>query len=158
MFLFQTITCSNDPESHPFISKKELDYLKTEIGQLKRHSNLPSPPWKEIFTSVPIFVLMIAQITNDYVFYVLASDLPKYMREVLGFSIEEVGLYSSFPYAFKWISSILSGFLCDHLISRQYLTVTQARKLFASFASVLPSTCILLGLSSMSFCVQSASA
>lgn len=130
--------------------------METEIGQLKRHNNLPPTPWKDIFTSVPIIVLIIAQVfdqyielfiafilffsiqfhfclkvTNDYVFYVLASDLPKYMKEVLGFSVADVGFYSSMPYLLMWIVSLSSGFICDHLISGQYITVTQARKLFA---------------------------
>ena len=69
---------------------------------------------------------------NDYVFFVLASDLPKYMKEVLGFSVADVGFYSSMPYLLMWIVSLVSGFISDHLISRKYVTVTQARKLFSA--------------------------
>lgn len=75
---------------------------------------------------------MVFKVGNDFVFYVLASDLPKYMREVLGFSVRDVGLYSSMPYFLMWIVSLFSGFVCDHLISKRYVTVTQARKLFAA--------------------------
>lgn len=54
------------------------------------------------------------------------------MKEVLGFSIREVGFYSSIPYLLMWIVSILSGFLCDYLISRQFVSVLNARKLFTA--------------------------
>jgi len=142
-FIVFALICYNDPASHPFISKKELSYLETEIGQLKRHNNLPPTPWRDIISSVPIIVLIIAQVTSDYVFFVLASDLPKYMKEVLGFSVADVGFYSSMPYLLMWIVSLSSGFICDHLISGQYITVTQARKLFAGLASVFPSICVV---------------
>ncbi|XP_055294900.1 sialin-like [Sitodiplosis mosellana] len=142
-FILFALICYNDPESHPFISKKELAYLELEIGQLKRHNNLPSTPWKEIFTSVPILVLIIAQVINDYVFYVLASDLPKYMKEVLKFSVADIGFYSSMPYLLMWIVSLVAGFISDHLISGGYVTVTQARKFFGALSSVFPSACTL---------------
>lgn len=72
------------------------------------------------------------QIGNDFFFYILAIDLPKYMKDVLGFSVHDVGLYSSLPFLPMWIVSILSGFLCDFLINKKYLTVLQARKLFTA--------------------------
>lgn len=76
--------------------------------------------------------LSCLKVGNDFVFYVLSSDLPKYMKEVLGFPVRDVGLYSSIPYLLMWLVSITSGFICDHLISKNYVTVTQARKLFAA--------------------------
>lgn len=81
------------------------------------------------------FVLLLftyVQIGHDWVFNVMASDLPKYMKEVLGFSVHEVGLYSSLPYLLMFVVSILSAFLCDSMINRNYLTITQTRKIFTA--------------------------
>lgn len=63
----------------------------------------------------------------------MASDLPKYMKEVLGFPVQDVGLYSSLPYLLMWAVSIASGFLCDYLINYGYVTITTARKIFTAF-------------------------
>ncbi|XP_055298962.1 putative inorganic phosphate cotransporter [Sitodiplosis mosellana] len=142
-FIVFSFFCYNDPASHPFITKTELTYLELEMGQLKRHNNLPPTPWKEIFTSVPILVLIFAQITRDYVIHVLASDLPKYMKEVLGFSANEIGLYSSLPYLLMFFVSLFSGFISDHLISEQYVTVTQARKFISALDSIFSSVCVV---------------
>lgn len=60
----------------------------------------------------------------------MSSDLPKYMKDVLGFSVHDVGFYSSLPYFLRWIMSILSAFLCDFLINRNYVSITGARKIF----------------------------
>lgn len=54
--------CFKDPASHPYISKEEREYLKAEMGQLKRHDDLPSTPWREILTSVPVLAYICAQV------------------------------------------------------------------------------------------------
>lgn len=60
----------------------------------------------------------------------MAIDLPKYMKDVIGFSVHDVGLYSSLPYVLMWTVSLVSAFLCDYLISKSYVTITIARKIF----------------------------
>lgn len=66
--VFQMLVCYNDPESDPFISKKEKDYLLATLGQLKRKTDLPSTPWKSIFTSPPVLVLILGQVHFYYKF------------------------------------------------------------------------------------------
>lgn len=75
----------------------------------------------------------LLKVGHDWVFYIMASDLPKYMKEVLGFPVHDVGLYSSLPYLLMWAVSIASGFLCDYLINSGYVTITTARKIFTGF-------------------------
>lgn len=53
--------CYNSPESHPFVSKKERDYLRSEIRQAKRGCER-SVPWKHMITSVPVCALVISQV------------------------------------------------------------------------------------------------
>lgn len=59
---FQTLVCYSNPASHPFISTEERNYLKAELGQIKRHKNLPSTPWKSVLTSVPVLALICGQV------------------------------------------------------------------------------------------------
>lgn len=128
------------------------------MGQLKRKSSLPSTPWIAILTSPPVLVLIVGQvfaqliqvvqlklliimcllfwfhrkIGHDWGLYMLVSYLPKYMRQVLGFGVQEVGLYSSLPYIFMWLCSVGCGFLCDFLIDRDHVSITNARKIFST--------------------------
>lgn len=76
--------------------------------------------------------MSFAQMGHDWVFYIMASDLPKYMKEVLGFSVHDVGLYSSLPYLLMFSISVSSGFLSDFLINHNFITITQARKTFTA--------------------------
>lgn len=59
-------------------------------------------------------------------------DLPKYMNDVLHFSIQDNGVYSSIPQAIKLILALLTGALNDWLIAANYMTITNARKLFVA--------------------------
>lgn len=56
------LICYNDPESHPFITEKERDYLRSEIRQTKRGGKLPPTPWKQIFLSIPVIALVASQV------------------------------------------------------------------------------------------------
>lgn len=152
--------CYSNPGSHPFISKDEREYLQSELGQLKRNDNLPPTPWKSILTSVPMIALVCAQVKwiafsciynsfkikrsnkwihligcnlqigHDWGFYIMVSDLPKYMSDVLKFTITDNGIYSSLPYLLMWVVSVTTGFLSDFLITRNCCTITGARKWF----------------------------
>lgn len=81
---------------------------------------------------------------QDWTFFVMSTDLPKFMKEVLGFSVHEIGLYTSLPNLLMLIISILSAFLCDHLIVRNYLTITQARKMFTILGVLLKNSLIFI--------------
>lgn len=54
--------CYNDPGVHPFISKEERDYLRAELGQIKRNNDLPPTPWMSILTNVPVLALTFGQV------------------------------------------------------------------------------------------------
>lgn len=62
----QTRICFSDPESHPFISVKEREYLIAKINVLARNNEKPPVPWNQILPSIPIWSLIIGQV-NDYI-------------------------------------------------------------------------------------------
>lgn len=59
------------------------------------------------------------------------------MSDVLRFPIKENGLYSSLPYASMWIVSIALGFVSDWMITRNHISITNARKLFTTIGESL---------------------
>lgn len=92
----------------------------------------------EIFYNTPkytphvkVFDLKLwLQMGSECTFGLLGMGLPKYMKEILGFAVRDIGLYFSLLSLLSWIVSIISGFLSDFLIRKEYLTVVQARKFF----------------------------
>lgn len=81
---------------------------------------------------IRIYFFLIVQIGHDWLMSIMSSNLPKYMKEVLGFPVHDVGLYSSLPYLLMGAVSVTSGFYSDFLINNRYLTITQARKIFTA--------------------------
>lgn len=70
------------------------------------------------------------QFGQDWSFSVVVLDLPKYMNDVLHFSIEENGIYTSLPQLLKLFVSLGTGAWSDWLIANDYLSITNARKIF----------------------------
>ncbi|XP_037805915.1 putative inorganic phosphate cotransporter [Lucilia sericata] len=137
-FIFFCFLCFSDPASHPYIKPSEREYLEREMGSIVRNENLPPTPWKAILTSMPMIALVCAQIGHDWGFYIMVTDLPKYMSDVMQFSIKANGLYSSLPYVMMWIFSISSGFVGDWLMTRGILNITNTRKLMTGIAAFGP--------------------
>lgn len=62
----------------------------------------------------------------------MVLDLPKYMNDVLHFSIQDNGVYSSIPQAIKLVLALLTGALNDWLVAANHMTITNARKVFVA--------------------------
>lgn len=129
--------CYSDPESHPFLSDNEKDFLEKEMGQLRRKKNQAATPWRLILTSLPVTAICIGQMGFSFTFLTLLSNLPKYMSDVLNFSIRENGLWLSLPYALMFSSAQISGFISDFAINRKYIKITLARKICASICKFI---------------------
>ncbi|KAH8413264.1 hypothetical protein KR009_009278, partial [Drosophila setifemur] len=140
-FILFTLMCFSFPFTHPYIKQKELDYLLEQIPP--KAKDKPKTPWKAIFTNVPMYALICAQIGHDWGFYIMVADLPKYMHDVMRFSIRSNGLYSSLPYVIMWIISVASGFAADYMIRKEWLNTTKTRKLMTAIAAFGPAIFIV---------------
>ncbi|VVC25038.1 Major facilitator superfamily,Major facilitator superfamily domain [Cinara cedri] len=137
-FVFWCMLVYNDPKSHPLISDAELEYLQNSIGSLERKKDLPDTPWKSILTSGPLWAAIISGIGADWGGYTIGSDLPKYMNDVLHFSVTENGVLSSILYLVQWTMMVLSGILADLLVSKRVMGITAVRKTYAIIGTFGP--------------------
>ncbi|XP_076545097.1 putative inorganic phosphate cotransporter isoform X2 [Osmia lignaria lignaria] len=141
-FLVWLITCYNSPDTHPFISENEINFLRERM-QAHTHKKPPSVPWRHLLTSVPLWALIAAQIGHDWGFFTLVNDLPKYMSSVLKYSIKSNGLLSALPYLTMWICSVVTSCLADWMITRGFMSRTNVRKLGTTIASLGPGAFIM---------------
>ncbi|KAG5675847.1 hypothetical protein PVAND_005717 [Polypedilum vanderplanki] len=148
-FLFEFF-CYKDPSSHPFISDEEKEFLQKELNQLSRDKEITKTPWWEICKSPPMIALCIAQIGHSVGYFTVVTDLPKYMADVLKFDIHENGAYSTLPYVSMWIMSIVFASISDWMLTKNWISLTNSRKLFTSIGFTLPG--IFLVVASFSGC------
>ncbi|KAK7082812.1 hypothetical protein SK128_019836 [Halocaridina rubra] len=130
------------PAEHPRINRKELSYIEeairasgTTIDKARKFSVVP---WKAIFTSMPMISIIIADTGNKWGMTLFYSHLPKYMTNVLGFSIKSNGAISSLPFAARYIGCITMSTLADWLLTRRYMSIRTARRLFSTIALWCP--------------------
>lgn len=55
--------------------------------------NLQSKPWKSILTSRPVWAILVANAAGNYGAYMLLTQMPTYLKEVLKFDIKSVGFF-----------------------------------------------------------------
>lgn len=136
------VICYENPEVHPFIGGKEKKFMQDSMQGIETNKS-ESTPWKHILTSGPVWALLLAKLGHDWGFYTMVTDLPKYMSNVLHFSIQSNGFVSAFPYVVMWVASVVSSWIADWLIKRGTMSRTNVRKLMTTIAAVGPAIFIM---------------
>lgn len=99
---------------------------------------LKHTPWKGIFTSKPYFAILIACMAYDFFDVSLQNELPKYMKNLLGYNTNEVSVFVSVPYLACIPIGIFSGILADYFERNKTMSVTINRKIFIILGLVTP--------------------
>jgi len=135
------LLCYDSPAVHPRISSTEREYWRLMLGSMNLVAHQPTP-WRKILTSLPIWALAIAFFTNNWGYYTLASCIPLFMHDVLGFDITNNGVLSAVPFLAGALM-IPSAWLSDWLRSSGKLSNNVVRKSFCLFGSI-SSSCMLI--------------
>ena len=87
----------SSPEDHPRISTEEKEYIISNIYEQGTDSQnnamdgkLPIPPYKQIFTSIPLVATIITAMCQNYGFYTVLTMTPTYLNNIQHFSLESV--------------------------------------------------------------------
>eukprot|EP00112_Aurelia_sp_Birch-Aquarium-sp1_P022983 Seg668.1 transcript_id=Seg668.1/GoldUCD/mRNA.D3Y31 product=Sialin protein_id=Seg668.1/GoldUCD/D3Y31 len=139
-FFAWSLLVTSIPEEHPRISSEELKYIIRQRGGYNANKKEEQPtPWKSIWTSIPVWSIVITHTCHNWTFYTFLTCLPSYFKEVLNFPIQENGLLSALPYLVAFISALVVGQLADFLRYRGILGTGKVRKLMSSIGLFIPS-------------------
>ncbi|XP_023940699.1 putative inorganic phosphate cotransporter [Bicyclus anynana] len=122
---------SQSPEASKRIAKEELSYIQTSLGRVGEQKKYPTP-YKKIALCLPFWAAVIAHCGQNWGFFTLMTEMPTYMKEVLHFNLAKNGILSSLPYLAMFLLSFPMGILTDLIIRRNWLSVSNTRKLFNS--------------------------
>ncbi|XP_046330784.1 sialin-like isoform X2 [Haliotis rufescens] len=147
-----TIFAHDQPDSTPGISDLERKYISKSLEESKKQPKARTTPWRAIFSSGPVWAIIIAHTCGNYGIYMLLTQIPTYMKEVLKFDIKQNGVYSMLPYLCFWACISISGLLADFLILRKILSVTWTRKVLSLIGMLGPAVS-LIGVAHMD-CTQ----
>lgn len=77
-YLFWILIVCEGPEKDKYISKDELRYIQASLGRsLKPETKYP---WKDIFTSKPVYAISASHFAENWGFYTLLTQLPSFLK------------------------------------------------------------------------------
>ncbi|KAK5908782.1 hypothetical protein CgunFtcFv8_016811 [Champsocephalus gunnari] len=129
-FVLWTFLAFDSPNTHPRISEQERLYITNSLKN-ELSTSAGYIPWRAILTSGPLWAIVVAHFSYNWTFYTLLTLLPTYMKEVLGFSIQQNGMLSALPYIGCVVLAVLSGQLADHLRETCLVRTVTVRKVFS---------------------------
>ncbi|XP_057178084.1 vesicular glutamate transporter 1 isoform X2 [Triplophysa rosa] len=131
-YSFWILVSYESPAAHPTITPEERKYIEDAIGesaQLMNPLTKFNTPWRQFFTSMPVYAIIVANFCRSWTFYLLLISQPAYFEEVFKFEISKVGILSALPHLVMTIIVPIGGQLADYLRSHNIMTTTNVRKM-----------------------------
>ncbi|XP_071644036.1 putative inorganic phosphate cotransporter [Temnothorax longispinosus] len=111
------------PSSHHSISLEERMYIEESLRTIEAKSDDEVKqklkiPWKQIFTSIPMWAIIITHSAQNWGSTTLLTEIPSYMTSVLNFKIGASGVISALPYLTQWVLCLVISFLSDFALTK----------------------------------------
>lgn len=78
-----------NPEDHPRMKQSEMNHIHTGLSVLACESK-PPIPWRKVLTCIPLWALVVTHFGQNWGFYTLLTQMPRFLSQVLGFNLREV--------------------------------------------------------------------
>ncbi|KAJ4704502.1 Phosphate transporter [Melia azedarach] len=133
---------TNDPQDSPFISKPELRLIQAgKTDSLVKKGN-PLPSLQLLLSKLPSWAIIIANVTNNWGYFVLLSWMPIYFRTVFDVNLKQAAWFSAVPWGTMAICGYVAGKASDSLIKAGY-SLTLVRKIMQSIGFIGPGVSLL---------------
>lgn len=122
---------------HPRLSPQERSELSEVLSAAPRDDDLPAT-WVRLLSFVQVWGLVFAKFLSDAAWYFYLFWLPKYLYDVRGFDVKQVGYYAWIPYAAAGLGALVGGWFSSRLL-RDGWSLNAARKVaLGASAAVMP--------------------
>lgn len=101
------------PAEHPSISKEELDYIETAIGESPSANKFRLSDIKPYLKQKNVIALILGWVCYSSVFYGLMTWLPLYFQQTYGFDIKSMGNAMAFIFIMSFIGQMTGGYIMD---------------------------------------------
>ncbi len=138
------IIYKSEPETHPWISPEERQYILT--GQRNAETNevaTYAPTSGEILSRKESWGVILASFFIDPIWWLFVGWLPLYLFETYGFGVEEIAVYAWVPYVGAMFGAWFGGLLARHFIKSGW-TVNKTRKIVISLGGAIMLVSLLL--------------
>ncbi|GLJ41616.1 hypothetical protein SUGI_0861310 [Cryptomeria japonica] len=139
----------NDPQFHPRISKSELVHIHNGIEYSPKSTKKSTiqttqkmPPFRLLFSKLPTWAIIVANVTNNWGYFVLLSWMPVYFKTVFNVNLKQAAWFSAIPWGTMAVAGYGAGAFSDLLVQSGY-TVTMVRKIMQSIGFLGPGIALI---------------
>nr|CAB3461304.1 unnamed protein product [Digitaria exilis] len=131
----------SDPIDSRTISKSELQYiLAGRTGSKVQGSKCPS--LRELYSKTEFWAVTIANVVNNWGYFVLLSWMPVYFKTVYNVNLKQAAWFSAIPWAVMAMSGYVAGASADFLIKSGF-NIGLVRKIMQSIGFMGPGVSLL---------------
>jgi ACS family glucarate transporter-like MFS transporter len=108
----------DNPKDHPWITKKERDYIEAGLPVSSAGSGGEALPWGAILRNRNIIFVSLSYFAYGYIAYIFFTWFFIYLSRVRGLDLKASALYSMLPFLAMASCSPLGGWIADILTKR----------------------------------------
>ena len=116
----------DSPAEHKGVNAAERDMIQSATG-VRRATGTGKVPWRQILSSPTMQMLCVMYVCYQYGLAVYLDWFPTYLKEQRGFSLTQMGWYSSLPLLAGVVGNLAGGWLTDGLYRRTG-NITRSRR------------------------------
>jgi len=131
----------SDPIDSRTISKSELQLILAGRSKSKVKGD-KFPSLREVFSKMGMWAIIVANVINNWGYFVLLSWMPVYFKTVYNVNLKQAAWFSAVPWAVMALSGYVAGASADYMIKSGYPTV-QVRKIMQSIGFIGPGVSLL---------------
>ena len=122
------------PQQHPGITAEERAYILE--GRVARPGH--RIPYSVLLRMPQVWGLLVSRVFADPVWWFYLFWLPKYLSDVRGFTLVQIGLFSWMPYLAADLGSLFGGWVSGRLIVRGKPVLDARRHTMIPFVLLMP--------------------
>ena len=120
--------------THKWLTNEEKHLI--EDGEAQTSATEKSPTYASLLKYKETWAIVLARFLVDPVWWLYITWLPKYLFDVRGFNLKEIGAFAWMPFVAAGFGSLFGGWLAKFLIGRGW-SVDKARKAIIGVSCLL---------------------
>ncbi|VAH19759.1 unnamed protein product [Triticum turgidum subsp. durum] len=143
-YLWLSVWLSNvesDPIDSRTISKSELQLILAGRSKSKVKGS-KSPSLREVFSKMEMWAIIVANVINNWGYFVLLSWMPVYFKTVYNVNLKQAAWFSAIPWGVMALSGYVAGASADFMI-KSGLSIVRVRKIMQSIGFIGPGVSLL---------------
>jgi ACS family hexuronate transporter-like MFS transporter len=140
------------PAKSKYVTAEEKNFIESSLKTDHSLRDSGMVPWISLFRYRQVWGLMVIKFLTDAGWFFFIFWLPKYLTDIRGLNIMDIGTYAWIPYAFAGAGSFIGGWLSSFLFKRS-LSLDWSRKIPLGIAAALLPTSLLITDASLNMAV-----